>query len=95
MKTDKLESSLVSLMGRMQTSEAAMAFYANALMKHEKRNISDYVCRRDICIMFACRLGCYAVMALEKGQAVLLEVSLKNVFPSETGKDLYSSFSGK
>ena len=73
-----------------------MMFYANVLMKHKKRPISGYGCKRDICIMFVCRLGCYAMIALEEGQAVLLKVSLKNVLPSETkGQHLYSSFSGK
>jgi len=80
----------------MQISEAAMTFYANVLMKHKKRHISDHGCKRDICITFVCRLGCYAMMALEEGQAVLLKVSLKNVLPSETkGQHLYSSFGGK
>ena len=83
-------------MEKIRISEAAMMFYANVLMKHKKRPISGYGCKRDICIMFVCRLGCYAMIALEEGQAVLLKVSLKNVLPSETkGQHLYSSFSGK
>lgn len=92
----KLENNLVSLMEKMRLSEAAMTFYANVLMKHKKRHISDDGCKWDICIMFVCRLGCSAMIALEEGQAVLLKVSLKNVLPSETkGRDLYSLFSGK
>lgn len=73
-----------------------MTFYADVLMKNKKRHISDYGCKRHICIMFVCRLGCYAMIALEEGQAVLLNVSLKNVLPLETkGQHLYSSFGGK
>lgn len=65
-------------------------------MKHKKRHISNHGCKRDICIMFVCRLQCYAMMALEEGQAVLFKVSLKNMLPLETkGQHLYSLFGGK
>lgn len=37
--------------------------------------------------MFVCSSGCYAGMALQEGQAVLLEVALKNVLPSHSPRD--------
>lgn len=60
-------------------------------MKH--RQVCERGCGTDISIMFVCS---YAGMALQEGQAVLLEVALKNVLPSEAGgQRLYSLLPGK
>lgn len=87
----KLENNAVSLMEKMQISEAAMMFYANVLMKHKKRHISD--CGRkkrhlhNVCL----QIGVLRYDGFREGQAVLLKVPLKNVLLSEMkGRHSYS-----
>lgn len=80
--------------GKDANVRGCTAFSANDLMKHKKR-LRAWLWNRhlhNVCL----QLGCYAAMALQEGQAVLLEVALKNVLPFEAkGQHLYPLFPRK